>query len=268
MAPRVRRSVPVALKIFVGVAGFALVVLVSGDDRGMFNAPAKLLFCATVGVGLLTMADGAVGAWREHRGGKRGEAEARVQKALVGLMLEVSKESSVDLEFLGTSLFAVAWRWVRLPGDAFLGHPRRVLERRMRFRVRDHSQPSAFARLKGKAAIGECWETGRVVHRPWQNQSARYGRSNLTKAEFNSISPAEQDRFTFEEFRGIAHKYSEVLAAPVLSEGGVVLGVLSLDVAVQAGQSGSVLDTPAIEVQMDMAAMVVRDDLKRLYPLE
>ncbi len=267
MRPAIRRAVPVILKVLLGVAGATLVVLVAGDNNDVFDVGEKILFFAALIVGALTMFDGLVGAWREFRGGKRGEVEARVQKVLVGLMFEISKETQVPAEYVGTSIFVPKVRWVRLPGER-VPRLRRVLVRVVRFRVTAENQPSRVARTKGKGAVGQCWETARTVHRPWHTQAEKFSSPDLTIAEFDKIPADKRDNFTFEEFRGIAHKYSEVLAAPILSAAGGVVGVLSVDIAVQAQQLASVLDSPAVGFQADFAAAVVRKDLKRLYPLE
>lgn len=258
MSPRVVRWLTNIWLATLGLAGAAVTLLVALHEwKHTKWPPDSLIFWSVLAVAVATTVDKVVGIFRRYRARERSKAEARTQKALVALLVEISESKHVNIQDLGVSVFVPRWRVWRWGSG-------RVLVRVMRFRLDDHPQPSPVRWTKGKGAVGSCWETARMVHRPWRTQRAEYSSPSLTAEEFSRIPTDEQDGFEHREFVAIADKYSEVLAAPVLSEVGAIVGVVSVDVAARAGVFKDILKD-GVEAQIDAAATLIRDDLGQLY---
>lgn len=89
----------------------------------------------------------------------------------------------------------------------------------------------------------------------------------MALADFEQVSSDDQDGFTYEEFVRIGGKYSEVMAFPVLSVGGAMLGVISVDVAARAGVASCVLDTE-LEGVVAATSALLAEDIDMLDELE
>lgn len=265
--PSFRRWVPVIIKGLAGAAAFALTVLVAGDERKIWDVSDRTLFLATLSVGIVTALVSVGSSIAGARAGTREGARVRVQKVLIQCLLAVAKEVGVEPDHVGVSAYLPAWRWVR-NDDERIGRPRRVLARVERMRLTEDTPPSRVARLKGKAAVGECWATARVVHQPWLKQLRDHSSASLSESEFAQMDAGLKVGLTHREFVAIAHKYSEVLAVPVLSVAGAVIGVLSVDILGKAGRTDLLLNTDAVVAQAETTAKFVGDDLKYLFPMD
>ena len=264
MSPKARTGVAIAWRVLLALAGFVVTVMLTGDENKVFDLSRKTLFYGSVTVAALTFVDGVLGTIRLAREPGKSAAQTRVQKALVALLVQISETNSVGIQHLGASVFKpqirfIPWRW-------HLKRPARVLVRVMRFRLDDHPQPTPVTWRKGKGAVGSCWKTARAVHRDWHEQARDWSAPELTQDTFDQVMrPDLRDNFEYSEYVAIAAKYSEVLAVPVLSAGGDVVGVISIDVAARAGVTNTILGASDTEAQADAAATLVQDDLDRLY---
>lgn len=265
MSPTLRTALAITWRAVLALVGLVVTIMLTGDQNKVFDLTRKTLFGGSVTVAGLTFVDGVFGTVRRARAPGKSAAQARVQKALVALLVQISETNEVAIQHLGASVFKpqvrlIAWCWK-------LKRPGRVLIRVMRFRLDDHPQPTPVTWRKGKGAVGSCWGTARAVHRDWREQVREWSAPDLSRQAFSQQMPEElKDNFEYSEYVAIAAKYSEVLAIPVLSVAGGVVGVISIDVAARAGVTGTILGDSETEAQADAAAALVRDDLQRLYP--
>lgn len=264
MSPKWRNRLVVCVRVLVLLTASSSAALLAGEETNRpENLNADLVFWVAVTAACLAALEGGIGAYRGSKAPGRDAAEARTQKTLMALMVEIAKKRGVDVEYLGVSVWVPRIRWVRQFGPIRV--PERVLVRVIRFRMIDHPQATEVTWRRGKGAIGACWATKVVIHRDWHDQAKQHSSPTLSADDFGSMGSDVQDGFEHQEFVAIASKYSEVLATPVLSEGGAVLGVISIDIAFIAGVDSLVLG--GFEEQCDTAATLIRDDLDRLYPL-
>lgn len=264
MRPETWRWLAVAFRGTLAFFGASAGVLVAAKETKFVQGlPDKLFYGVIVISALLGFVNGATGAWRYARAPGRSQAQARVQKALATLLVQVSEEQGVPLKYLGASAFVPGVRWARRDGS--WRWRRHVLVRVMRFRLDDSPQPTAVFWEKDKGAVGKCWATSREAHCDWHEQAANHSASALSLADFKAIPEKLRDGFTHQEFVAIAQKYSEILAVPVLSDAGVVVGVISVDIATRAQEPRTVLKSMGDAA--DAAAVIIRKDLERLYPL-
>lgn len=257
MPPKVSRRVALGLRILFALASLGLAVLVAGVQTKVFkdvSANRQLAFAA--GLAVVIFFDNCRAAWRRHKAPGRQQARARMQKAVVGALVTVGEDKNVALRHLGGSVFAIRRR-------GLLRHPRLV--RVLRFRLDDHPQPSQVVWTPGKGAIGRCWKQRRKVHSDWLAVAEKYGGRELTAAQFAKIPPATRDGFNLSEFVGIVDKYAEILAVPVLSHLGEIVGVISIDVAAKADLGRKILNFQDVEDCATGAAVLVRDDLGSVY---
>ncbi|TIC78819.1 hypothetical protein [Nocardioides sp. GY 10127] len=250
------------------LAGLAVGTLVAAGEYETFKVSKTVLFWVTVSFAAASAAANGLSVWGNFRGWARTRAEVRVQLALTQCLVAVAKEIGVDPDHLGVSAYIPAVRWVKSDASVFLGLPAEVLVRVVRFRLQDVPQPSRVARTRSKGAVGECWATSRTIHRPWRQQAVQHSGASMTRQQFDQLSAHLRDGFEYAEYLRIAHKYSEVLAVPVLSEAGDLVGVLSLDLAMGANVQRDVLSTSAVDGIASVTATIVRDDLKHLFPIE
>lgn len=266
MSPTLRRWLPIGWRVLVAVAGAFVVVMLAGDERGIFRLKERTLFWAAVTLAGITFLDSFLVALRRFRQIRRDVAEARVQKALVSLLVEIADVNNVRVQHLGASVFVPRRRLVRTDKEVLNRRIQQVLVRVMRFRLDEHPQRTPITWARGKGAVGSCWTSARTVHRPWHLQAENHSSPELSRVEFEQIEDDLRDNFTHREFVAIANKYSEVLAVPVLSEAAEIVGIISIDVAHRAGIVNNILNDTDIEAQADAAATLIRDDLRSLSP--
>lgn len=259
LSPTVTRRIALGWRIALVVAGIFATALLTGEEMDYFSPwDRSTRFWIVVVVAAVTAVDNILAGFRTIQAAKRSQAEARVQKVLTVLLVQISEASGVQIQDLGASVFVPRIRRV-----GWL--PKKVLVRALRFRLDEHPQPSPVKWTKGKGAVGTCWETARTVHRDWHVQRTQYSDPALAAQDFAGIPAELRDGFGHKEFVAISDKYSEVLAVPVLSVEGSIVGVVSIDVAGRAGLAANILDTDEVKAQADVAVTLVRDDLDQLY---
>jgi hypothetical protein len=183
------------------------------------------------------------------------ELHLRVQKALLGVLIAISETHNVRVSHLGSSIFVE-----RRVGPL----KRKTLVRRFRFRLGDYPPASDVQWEKGKGAVGTCWETGAAVHRDRRRVAEKYGNTNLNEAQFEKLSRRAKSGFTHDEFRSMVGKYAEVLAVPIKTPTGEFVGIVSVDLTVDASSGLSILEGRDMEILVTSSAAVVRDDINRL----
>lgn len=214
--------------------------------------PVLFVFWLSFVVAALTAVDKIFGLVRAKVEEGRERATVRVQAAAMSLLVDLAELTQVNIKHLGFSVFAVR---------------RKSLVRVFRFRLDAYPRPTPVRWERGKGAVGECWDTGRTVHRDWREQLEAQGPNGLSEDEFDALGDLA-DGFTFKEYLGISNKYSEVLAVQVTSEAGAILGVISVDVAKDAAQPTNVLDMDDVESKVTATGELVAADLELMDELE
>ncbi|MDK3255752.1 hypothetical protein [Blastococcus capsensis] len=207
-----------------------------------------------VALGAVTFGDNIRLAYRRFNSPRRMAVQHRAQKTLAGLLYALSVSKSVDLPYLGASIFRVNRSRITR---------RQTLERVLRFRINDHPQPTDVKWTKGKGVIGEAWDTKRSAYKYRRSIAKAWAGKQVDEKQFASMPKDTKGRFTREEFVAIVEKYGEVRAVPILGDDGAVLGVLSVDVAMDAPQ-GKYLDDKQVDTAISAACALVRGDVGRL----
>lgn len=254
------RTWNVALRVLLAVLGLVAVVLRSLDATGIWSQQGWLELGVVVVIGLVACVDGVRGALRESRAPQRERLRARLQKATVGALKSVvGMRHDIDLAELGGSVFVVRRRgWSR----------REELHRVLRFRLDEHPQPSAVRWTKGKGTIGRAWASRTPQHAVLTPVARQWGADSPqgavpTPQEYGEIPSRARTRFTHEEFVGIAGKYAEVIAVPILAEGEHLIGVFAMDLPMTstAPGLGTLLAGPDVEAVAIAAASLLGDVL-------
>lgn len=184
------------------------------------------------------------------------QANIRAQKALIGVLLAVARSKGVQVEYLGSSIFV-------LRPTGLLR--KRQLVRRVRFRLANHPQATEVEWAKGKGTVGTCWETGRTTYRYRRPVAEKYGARNFDEDQFGLLKKGVTSNFSREEFMSMVCKYAEVLAVPIRSEQGEFMGVVSIDLSIEAPGGAKYLEDSAVErLVVEGAVHLLRDDLDQL----
>lgn len=229
-------------------------------DVDAFKKHTWILVVLAVVVGGSAAWQNARGAFRRIRAEERAGKEKRRQKSLVAALAEISEEvAGVSFAQLGASVFVAKKRW-RHAGRLVFVHEEQ-LRRVERFRVTDVPQPSMVAWVAGKGVIGKVLRTRTTEHKHWAPIAKMCKNGPLSEAQFQALSADDRSNFTYNEFVGIASKYAEVLAVPIMSDtGGKLVGVLSLDRKYE-GDSRKLLKGDAVKGIAEATAVALRADL-------
>ncbi|SNR98600.1 PDC sensor domain-containing protein [Blastococcus mobilis] len=186
------------------------------------------------------------------------QAQIRVQKPIIGVLLALAQTKNLQVKHLGSSIFVL-----RRTGLL----RRRKLVRVIRFRLANHPQATQVEWGKGKGAVGTCWETGRAEYRYRRPVAEKYGARNLTDAEFAELQKKKgvTSGFSRTEFMSMVCKYAEILAVPIRSPEGELKGVVSIDLSIEApGHARYLGDSKVERLVVEGAVHLLRDDLDRL----
>lgn len=247
------------------LAGLALIVAVvlaynewlaaPEINSGLPRVPFGWVFWLTLTLAVVTFADKIVSIEGEKSALERETARTRVNNVLAALIVELWEETEVNPKHLGVSVFTSRGSSASLR-----------LARVVRYRISNDPQATKVSWRSNKGAVGTCWSTHNAIHRDWHKQLKQW-KPDLTEGDYASIPRADRDGFTYQEFQRIGGKYSEVMAFPVLSEGGAMLGVISVDIAAKAGLSTRVL-TDHLEGIVAATCNMIAEDIAMLDELE
>lgn len=218
--------------------------------------PSATLFWLTFSLGVAGFLDAGRDLQAERRDTSQYVLRMRVQRIQAGLLVDLAAITKVKITDLGVSVFS---------SRALIGE--RIV-RVSRYRLDEAPQATRVRWTRGKGAVGQCWDTGRPVHRDWRPNLQEYSHVELTREDFERIPEDGRDGFTYEEFRAMAAKYREVLAHPILSEAGEMLGVISVDLTGSTTRSSLVLKMNGVAGRVAGAAVMLADDVARLDELE
>jgi hypothetical protein len=255
--PHVGRRFALVWRIVLATLAGTLAVVAAGVQFRVFHhVSSQQQFALAAGVAIMTLVDNCRGAVARYRAPAREHARSRVQKAVVAALVRISTDRLVDIRFLGASVFVLRRQgWLM----------RQRLVPVVRFRLDDSPQPSAITWSRGKGVIGRCWLNRRTQHVSCRPVVMTWGKRQLTSEQFEQLPEVVRSGFSYREFVGIAHKYAEILAVPILSEAGETLGVMSIDVAAKADLAREILVGQEVEDVVSNACALVRDDLSALY---
>ena len=253
----------------MALAGGLLVVLGVLMSLKIYQRPVWLPITVASVVGLGTFVTSAQGTVAAAKSTRRELARARITKASIAAVFHVSNETKINPLAIGVSVYKASRR-LSIQGMWPPIHFVYQLDRVSRFRLNDIPQPSTVRWRSGKGTVGACLETGRWQHKNWSAIAQRYSESAVpTRDQFQALPAEEKSGFTYEEFIGIMHKYSEVLAVPIKSDGGAtVLGVLAIDRPYDAELTAGVFDSVTIRTAVEIGAVAIRDEVRAAPILE
>lgn len=241
-------------RLVLAVFGFAVGVLNLLVARKLVGLSTFWQVAIIVALGAVTFGDNLRLAYRRFNSPRRLVVQHRAQKALADLLYALSESKGVSLRYLGANIF-------RVEKSRILR--RQTLDRVLRFRIADHPQPTDVSWTKGKGVIGEAWDTKRSAYKYRRNIARAWAGKQVDEATFAAMPKDTKGKFTREEFVAIVEKYSEVRAVPILGDDGGVLGVLSVDVSMDAPQA-KYLDDKRVDAAISAACALVRSDVRRL----
>lgn len=231
----------------VGVATFAGLDLI-----GVLSVSPGLEKTAWV-VNLVIIAVDSLGGLAANRVRKhRRERLAGIEKALMGLLIQLDRNERLRFAELGASVY-VPSRW-----SNFFQRPQSKvrLKRIVRFRPAGYPQQSAIAWVGAKGLVGAAWCTRHAQYADFSALARRWGGKDISPERFSKIPEETRAGFTLEEFRRVVGKYSEIAAEPLWHEGKErkLIGVLSVDRAFDAKDENYVAQLGVIETQSIIAA--------------
>lgn len=249
------------LRIVAAISGAALLVIQALIEVDVYHNPTWIVVALVIVVAFASLVDNTRASWRAARAEDRERRYARIQKAATAALVEISERTGVELPVMGASVFKVhrrvhfAWSWPFLRRE-------RILSRVLRFRLSYSPQPSTVVWTSGKGAIGQCLHSGRAIHKDWSPIARRYAKKPPTEQKYATLPAETRSGFTYREFVGIAGKYAEILAVPIMSEDGAsILGVISIDRPYDPTRTAKVLDTSEARVIAEAAVAAIRADL-------
>lgn len=243
------RTLLAGLLLFAGVAN-AL------ERTGRWHAPVWVPLAAGVLSAALLFADNVRGAWRRYKEPEHAETRRRIELTLFAALETIARTCpGVEVTALGASL------WVCTPRT--LLRRRGGLRRVERFRLSGDVQATQVRWDLTKGAVGRCCSQALPVHVDWRAARARWDDGRGLDADLVARLPDDvRQGFTLAELRRLLGKYAEVLAVPVMSAGGRCIGAISVDVPGAAAPPAAFLDAPEVEVMLNRAAGLLRDDLR------
>ena len=208
-----------------------------------------------VALGALTAVDNTRLAVRRAKEPGEEERRLRIHKTLLGALIVISENRGVRVSHLGSSVFV----------ERRVGLLRRkALVRRERVRISEFPPATEIKWEKGKGAVGTCWETGATVHRDRRKVAEKYTGVTLNESQWKGVSAKSKSGFSRTEFVSMVGKYAEILAVPIRSSSGELIGIVSVDLTVDAPDGRMVLEGRDVEVLVTESTVIVRDDIARL----
>lgn len=223
---RLRKIVGKVLSVGAILLAFAAGVAQTIFTTKWLPLPAIVVVSLVITSGLVASAQGAFRlAVKPNRQDR--QLAADIHQAAIGLAVHIAKHTKIPLEHVGVSA------WVVKRYRPWLKNPR--LSRIVRFRVTNSIPPSDVDWTIGKGAVGQAWEVRRPTFHTWRDLCDKYGRDGkLTEAQWKGIAKRNRFGFTYQEYKSMLGKYSEVAAFPVCATSGSVIGVISIDIPYEA----------------------------------
>lgn len=219
------------LRIFAG-AWVALIAIVAAlQANGLVPELPKLEPYAWV-ISLVIIGVDSIGSLFANKVRKsRMSQKDRVERAMMGLVLNLSMQRVVRFEELSASVF-VPTRLSRLKQKVLRKTSVDIdLVRFKQFRPGGFPAQSGVRFTSSKGVVGECWRTKKNVHKDLEGLAARWASVELTEDAFQKIKASSRQGFTLEEFQVVVGKYTEIAAEPIWhpSKDGKLVGILTLD---------------------------------------
>lgn len=238
----------------IGAGAFAAKALAAARPG---TAPPWVQLSMGIGAALMLFVDNARMAWHRYREPETSSSRDRLRTMLYGAIKTISEVTQgIEIEDLGISVWKLQPR--RLPL-----RPRR-LRRVDRFRLSMSPQPTEVKWVLPKGAVGRASRDHKKHHRDCRRINAKYSKRDMTAADFATLAPEDTYGFTYEEFKSFIGKYSEILAVPIKSEEGAVIGVISVDRRAKSVANGLQLDGDEVEEVLDGIAFTVVREIRNL----
>lgn len=271
----------IALRALLAGCGGALAIFGVLLQINVYKGPMWIPIVVSIVVGAGTCYTGTRGALDvaavERRLKEEEVARRKFLKAALGVIYFVANATSIDQTIIGVGIFRVrrslvyrkAWwkrKWWKASAwkdTSWPLHHVDFLDRVYRLRIDETIQASKVRWMKGKGALGGCLSAGLPWrYTNWSSIVARFTNPDFTVADFNTLTEGEKAGFTYAEFAGIMHKYSEVLAMRVMSEGGgSIIGVIVIDRPYDPTATNSLFNTPAMRSALNTAALSIHSQV-------
>lgn len=210
------------------------------------------------GAAAMLLADNVRSAIMKYREPRWHATRDRVRNALYGGIKSVSDITGgqISVEQLGMSV----WR----PNAPRLPFCRVKLFRVERYRLSASPQPTHIKWVTPKGVIGQAWKDQKKCHRDLRPINSRFLDGEVSEAAFSRLTEDDTHGFNLGEFRRFVGKYSEVVAVPVKTPYGKIVGVLSVDLRSPSPSLLLYLDSAQVEEILDGVAALIHDDVGKL----
>jgi|GEM_PF-5003859 hypothetical protein len=219
------------LRIFAGAWVAIIAIVAALQAGGMVPELPKLepyawvISLAIIGVDSI----GSLFANKVRR--SKASQKSRTEKALMGLVLNLSIQRVLRFEELSASVF-VPTRWSRFLRVLLRRAPDHIhLTKYKQFRPGGFPAQSGIRFTPGKGVVGECWRTKKFVHKDLDAVAERWGSVELSAEAFEKVKVSTRQGFSLGEFHTVVGKYREIAAEPIWhpTKDGKLVGILTLD---------------------------------------
>lgn len=260
-----RHTAALISRILFAILAAALLLIQVLAEFNVFRDPTWLPVALAVVVAMAAVWQNSRQAVQTALAPKRDDQNVRVQKAVYVALSLIAKRCHLDIESIGASVFRVERRIVLQKKLIFPLRRVEILFRPAvrRFRLNAHPQPTSVEWTTGKGAIGQVWKTGAYTHVNWSPIAKRHGGPTpISKAKFAGLPAKTTVGFSYDEFVSIVGKYGEILAVPIMSDGGAkILGVIAIDRPYDSANTVSLMDDTDIRQWVTVAAAAIAADL-------
>ena len=228
-----RRRWGIGYRVTIAVLILGAAVTKGLVDNKVWTAPSWVLPTTVTVIAVSAFRDNIRAAFVKVKAPQKAALKSEAEFALMTMLAEIAELKNLKMLDLGASVFAIRKgpRWLPDGLKERWDWSRPHLERTLRLRLADVPQASNVRWTRGKGTIGLCWEIDKPQHKYWLPIAQKYGRSDMTQAQFEQVRADVAMGMSFEEFRAIVDKYAEIKAVPVKDPEGLIVGVLSVDLA-------------------------------------
>lgn len=211
-------------------------------------------FWLTLALVLASAFDSVWGIVRVRGRQARSDRDLELEKALVSVLVELSKITGVDVDVPGANVWSIYTRRGQAPSFYREAHRR----------LSSHPQMSDLAWTKGKGVIGRCWKEDSVKFHDWTPQQLKYAtKDQMTDAMWRQVKEPDRWGFDRDEFLPLIKKYQQIIAVPIKDTQGRMIGCLSVDIpADRPAPDSRCLDTAVVRLVLATAA----EGLRSLIP--